>query len=173
MPTLFTFRDLDVWKQGMDLVEICYKTTGAFPRSELYGLTGQLRRAAVSMPSNIAEGHGRRTTKAYLNHVSIALGSHAEFSTCLELAGRLGFLPGTEAERITALSDSVGKLMYGLHRALARKVRKQGRPKTAPGPLPNLKPLTSVSARPSTSAATQGRRRGGELRPPTCAPGAC
>jgi four helix bundle protein len=126
MPTPFTFRDLDVWKQGMDLVEACYKTTGAFPRSELYGLTNQLRRAAVSIPSNIAEGHGRRTTKAHLNHVSIALGSHAELSTCLEVAARLGFLPGNETDRITALSDSVGRLMYGLHRALARKVRKQG-----------------------------------------------
>lgn len=122
MPTPFTFRDLDVWKQGMNLVEACYKATGAFPRSELYGLTGQLRRAAVSIPSNVAEGHGRRTTKAYMNHVSIAIGSHAEFATCIELAGRLGFLPPTERERITIQSDSVGRLLFGLHRALARKI---------------------------------------------------
>ncbi len=143
MPTLFTFRDLDVWKQGMDLVEICYKTTGTFPRSELYGLTGQLRRAAVSMPSNVAEGHGRRTTKAYLNHVSIALGSHAEFSTCLELAGRLGFVSAREKDSITALSDSVGRLMYGLHRALAHKVRTERRTKTPSASNPNLHPPTS------------------------------
>jgi four helix bundle protein len=78
MPTPFTYRDLVVWKQGMDLTEQCYKATAPFPRSELYGLTSQLRRASVSIPSNIAEGHGRRSTKAYLNHVSIAIGSQAE-----------------------------------------------------------------------------------------------
>ena len=82
----------------MDLVEVCYKTTAAFPRAELYGLTSQLRRAAVSIPSNVAEGHGRRTTKAYLNHVSIAIGSHAELATCIELAGRLDFLPPSEQD---------------------------------------------------------------------------
>ena len=76
----------------MDLAEYCYKATASFPKSELYGLTGQLRRASVSIPSNVAEGHGRRTTKAYLNHVSIAIGSQAEFATCIELAARFGFL---------------------------------------------------------------------------------
>jgi len=132
MPTPFTFRDLDAWKQGMDLVEVCYKAAGAFPRSELYGLTSQLRRAVVSMPSNVAEGHGRRTTKAYMNHVSIAIGSHAEFSTCLELAGRLGFLSRHETDRIAALSDSVGRLLYGLHRALALRIRKRARAPSNP-----------------------------------------
>ena len=106
----------------MDLVEACYNTTRAFPGSELYGLTSQLRRAAVSIPSNVAEGHGRRTTKAYLNHVSIAIGSHAEFATCIELADRLGFLSSTDRARIVNQSDSVGRLLYGLHRALARKI---------------------------------------------------
>ena len=118
----------------MDLVEVCYKTTEASLRSEQYGLTGQLRRAAVSIPSNVAEGHGRRTTQAYMNHVSIAIGSHAEFSTCVELCRRLGFMPAGDVARITGLSDSVGRLLYGLHRALARKVSKQGRPKLTPGP---------------------------------------
>jgi four helix bundle protein len=82
----FTYRDLVVWKLGMDLVERCYKATASFPKSELYGLTAQLRRACVSIPSNIAEGHGTRSTKAYMNHVSIAIGSQAELTTCLELA---------------------------------------------------------------------------------------
>jgi four helix bundle protein len=118
---MFTFRDLDVWRQGMDLVEHCYKITASFPKSELYGLTSQLRRAAVSIPSNLAEGHGRRTTRAYLNHVSIAIGSHAELTTCIELAGRLGLLPGTEKDRILEQSNSVGRLLYGLYRALAAK----------------------------------------------------
>ena len=118
---MFTYRDLEVWKLGVDLVEACYKATAVFPKSEMFGLTSQMRRAAVSIPSNIAEGHARRTTKAYMNHVSIAIGSHAEFATCIELRRRLGFLTETEANRIVALSDSVGRLLYGLYRALARK----------------------------------------------------
>jgi four helix bundle protein len=122
MSTMFTYRDLDAWKLGMDLVEECYKTTAAFPRSELYGLTGQLRRASVSIPANLAEGHARRTTRAYLNHVSIAIGSHAELATCVELGIRLGFLNAAEKDKLLALSDSVGRLLYGLYRALDREV---------------------------------------------------
>jgi four helix bundle protein len=122
MPKLFTYRDLVVWKLGMELAEESYRATAAFPKSELYGLTGQLRRAAVSIPANVAEGHGRRTTKAYLNHVSIAIGSQAEFATCIELAARLGFLAPADRDRIVRVSDSVGRLLYGLHRALKRKV---------------------------------------------------
>jgi four helix bundle protein len=128
MPTMFTYRDLDAWKLGMDPVEECYRTTAAFPRSELYGLTGQMRRACVSIPANVAEGHARRTTRAYLNHVSIAIGSHAEVATCIELSGRLAFLAPAERDRLTALSDSVGRLHYGLYRALDRKASQRVSP---------------------------------------------
>jgi len=131
MPTPFTYRDLVVWKQGMDLAEQCYKATASFPKSELYGLTGQLRRASVSIPSNVAEGHGRRSTKAYLNHVSIAIGSQAEFATCVELATRVGFLDEGNRKRVVALSDSVGRLLYGLHRALKRKLAEKKRTRSA------------------------------------------
>jgi four helix bundle protein len=127
MPKPFTYRDLVVWKQGMDLAAACYSVTTSFPKSELYGLTGQLRRAAVSIPSNIAEGHGRRSTKAYMNHISIAIGSQAELSTCIELAARFGFLDQAALKHITALSDSVGRLLYGLHRALKRKLAEKKR----------------------------------------------
>src|SRR5262245_58137642 len=92
MATPFTYRDLEAWQLGIDLVVRCYRTTAAFPATELYGLTSQVRRAAVSIPSNIAEGHCRKTTKAYINHVSIALGSHGELETCIELVSRLGFI---------------------------------------------------------------------------------
>ena len=88
----FTYRDLDAWKLGMDLVEHCYRVTAIFPKSELYGLTSQMRRAAVSIPSNLAEGHCRHSTKVFINHVDIALGSHGELETCIELAGRLASL---------------------------------------------------------------------------------
>src|SRR5437588_620934 len=80
------------WHMSMDFVELLYKETRNFPREELYGLTSQLRRAAVSIPSNVAEGYCRRRTKVYVNHVSIALGSHAELETCIEIASRLGFI---------------------------------------------------------------------------------
>jgi len=118
----------------MDLVERCYKATALFPNSELYGLTAQLRRTCVSIPSNVAEGHGRRSTKAYVNHVSIAIGSQAELTTCLELAARLGFLKPNERDGIINVSDSVGRLLYGLHRALKRKlaVRRRSRSVSSP-----------------------------------------
>jgi four helix bundle protein len=121
MPPAFTYRDLDAWKQGMDLVEHCYRTTASFPKSELYGLTSQPRRAAVSIPANVAEGHCRRSTKAYTNHVSIAIGSHGELETCVELSERLGFLSAADRARTLAISDSVGRLLHGLYRALAAK----------------------------------------------------
>jgi four helix bundle protein len=128
MPILI-YRDLDTWKQGMDLVERCYRVTGDFPRSELYGITTQLRRAAVSIPSNVAEGHCRRhSTKAYANHVSIALGSHGELETCIELACRLGFLAKHEAPGLQMASDSVGRLLSGLHRSLERKLANEDSP---------------------------------------------
>ena len=125
MSTLFTYRDLDAWKFGMDLVEECYRVTATFPRAELYGLTSQMRRAAISIPSNLAEGHCRRSTKAYANHVSIALGSHGELETCIEMAKRLGFLATAEKQKALALSDSVGRLLNGLYRSLQRKLLEQ------------------------------------------------
>jgi four helix bundle protein len=122
MSTMFTYRDLETWKQAMDLVERCYRITGSLPTSELYGLTSQLRRAAVSIPSNVAEGHCRRSTKAYANHVSIALGSHGELATCIDLCARLGFLKQAEATRLLASSNSVGRLLNGLYRSLEAKL---------------------------------------------------
>jgi four helix bundle protein len=121
MPLQFTYRDLDVWKQGMNLVEQCYRVTAAFPKYELYGLSSQMRRAAVSIPANLAEGHCRRSTKAYANHVSIAIGSHGELETCIELGVRLGFLQADERTQLLLVSDSVGRLLNGLYRALLRK----------------------------------------------------
>ena len=108
----------------MDLVEQCYKVSANFPRAELYGLTSQLRRAAVSIPSNVAEGYCRRTTKVYANHVSIALGSHGELDTCIELALRLGFLSPTDRDSLQNTSDTVGRLLSGLYRSLEEKIHR-------------------------------------------------
>ena len=88
----------------------------------MYGLTSQLRRAAVSIPSNVAEGFCRRSTKVYANHVAIALGSHAELETCFELAFRLGFLSAADRVRVVASTNSVGRLLSGLHRSLEEKI---------------------------------------------------
>jgi len=116
----FTFRHLDVWKQGMGLVEQIYRSTQPFPRSEQYGITNQIRRATLSIPCNIAEGHCRRSTKAFMNHVSIALGSHGELETLLEVSCRLGFLGPDEHRRLSTLAATVGRLLNGLYNSLER-----------------------------------------------------
>jgi four helix bundle protein len=119
------YKQLDTWQQAMTLVERCYEVTSAFPRSEMYGLTNQIRRAAVSIPSNVAEGFCRRKTKAYANHVSIALGSHGELETCLELAARLGFLSRDKLDLLEQMTTSVGSLLSGLHRSLEDKIARE------------------------------------------------
>jgi four helix bundle protein len=88
------FRDLRVWRQAVELVEQVYRVTERFPDREMYGLAVPLRRAAVSVPSNLAEGHTRQYIKKYPNRLSVAQGSLAELETQLEIAARLKFLPG-------------------------------------------------------------------------------
>src|SRR6266478_8268645 len=92
------FRDLRVWQCGMELVEEVYRLTRGFPKEELYGLTNQLRRAAVSIPSNIAEGQTRSHLKEFLQFLSMAQGSLAEVQTQIELAGRLRYLSAEQIQ---------------------------------------------------------------------------
>ncbi|HOD51973.1 MAG TPA: four helix bundle protein [Candidatus Hydrogenedentes bacterium] len=101
---------------------LIYQTTRRFPRDEMYGLTSQLRRAAVSVPSNIAEGHGRKSTKEYLNHLSMAKGSLMEMQTQLEIARRLEFLPLETFQETRQLTETVARLLHGLIRALQLKL---------------------------------------------------
>ena len=89
------YRDLIVWQKAMDLVEAIYRTTAAFPREEIYGLTAQMRRAAVSIPSNIAEGNGRNTTRDYLHFLGMAYGSVKEVETQVLIAERLRYIDST------------------------------------------------------------------------------
>ncbi|HWQ52783.1 MAG TPA: four helix bundle protein [Bryobacteraceae bacterium] len=121
-PALSHFRELRVWQAGMDLVVAVYQITAAFPPDEKYGIMSQLRRAAVSVPSNIAEGHRRESTREYLNHISMAQGSLAEVETQLEIAARLGYFPQEQLlpriEEISALS----KQLFALRNSLARYV---------------------------------------------------
>jgi len=116
------FRNLDTWQLAMTLVERIYEATTKFPSEERYGLTSQVRRAAVSIPSNVAEGFCRRGTKPYAQHVAIALGSHGELETCLELGVRLKFLATADYAQLEKMLTSVGSLLSGLHRSLKDKI---------------------------------------------------
>jgi four helix bundle protein len=115
------FRDLVVWQRGMDVVEAVYRVSQGFPKAELYGLTSQLRRAAISVPSNIAEGHTRATTKEYLNHLSMAQASLAEVETQIEIAVRLGYLQSSDSNALLENAGILGRQLYALRDALLRK----------------------------------------------------
>ena len=104
----------------MDLVAEVYKISRTFPREEIYGLTSQLRRAAVSIPSNIAEGQGRRTTPDFLRHLSIAYGSLLELETQILIAIRLGYLLQGRCRDVMNMAAEVGRLLNGLMTSLAR-----------------------------------------------------
>jgi len=105
----------------MDVVEAVYQLSCAFPKTETYGLTSQVRRAAVSVPSNIAEGHTRATTREYLNHLSVAQGSLAEVETQLEVAGRLQYVDIAELAPILDQCVVLGKQLYKLRDALMKR----------------------------------------------------
>ncbi len=98
----------------MQLCTAIYVLTRKFPREELYGLTNQLRRASVSIPSNIAEGYGRGTRDQYKQFLSIALGSYMELQTQLTIAVRLGFLEPSEFEKVEMLASEVGKMLSAI-----------------------------------------------------------
>jgi len=115
---LRSYRDLIAWQRAMDLVELVYGATRSWPKEELYELTSQIRRAVVSVPSNIAEGQGRSGAKEFAHHLSIARGSLAELETQTLVAQRLGYLASDAADPILATATEVGRLIYGLSRSL-------------------------------------------------------
>jgi len=115
-----SYRDLRVWQSGVDLVTEIYRETQSFPPQEIYGLTNQLRRAAVSVPSNIAEGHAREHTREFLNFISIAQGSLAEMQTQIEIAKRLKYLSEENTDRILDQTVSLSKQLYSLRNALTK-----------------------------------------------------
>lgn len=111
-------KKLVAWTKGMDLVERIYELTRTFPREEIYGLTSQLRRAAISVPSNIAEGAADRTTMQFRNYLTVALGSLNELDTQLEIAKRIGYLNTQNFTLTEALVDECLAVTYGLRRSL-------------------------------------------------------
>jgi len=112
------FRKIEAWRFADDLAVAVYDATKSFPADERYGLTQQLRRAAVSVPSNIAEGAGRATKSDYLRFCSIGRGSLAELRYQLHLACRLGYLDEGEYTALEALADRVGAVLHGLMQAI-------------------------------------------------------
>ena len=113
------YQQLIVWQKAMDLVEQIYASSKGFPREELYGLTSQLRRAAVSIPPNIAEGQGRRTTADFVRHLSISYGSLRELETQTLIAARLRYLTKERCQDILEMAGEVGRLLNGLMSSLA------------------------------------------------------
>lgn len=117
-----SYRDLKVWQLGMEIVERSYQLTKSFPREEVYGLSSQLRRAAVSIPANIAEGHARAFTKEFLKFLSIAVGSLAKVETYLDLSIRLNYCQETEIRGIVELAAEERRMLRGLQRALRARM---------------------------------------------------
>ena len=113
-------RQLEVWKRAVGLVEAVYLATSSFPPDERFGLTSQMRRAAVSVPSNIAEGHARPGTRELLYFLGIASGSLSELDTLVELAQRLGFLNDTQELRKEL--DEVSGMLMGLQASIRRRI---------------------------------------------------
>lgn len=111
------YSDLVVWQRGMDLVEEIYRVTKRFPKEELYGLTSQIRRAAISIPSNIAEGQSRSTLD-FARFLAIAHGSLSEVETQMLIAYRLDYLKETDLSTLDALAGEVGRLLNGLTRSI-------------------------------------------------------
>ena len=111
--------DLDAWKESRKLVSAIYRATQAFPKEEMFGLTAQMRRAAVSVPSNIAEGAARTGSREYAQFLSVARGSLSELETQLFIACDLGYLSGDHP--VLAMVSRVSKLVTGLHKAIRNR----------------------------------------------------
>jgi four helix bundle protein len=114
------YAELIAWQKAMNLVEDVYKVSKSFPREEMYGLTSQIRRAAVSIPSNIAEGQGRSTTADFLRHLSIAYGSLREVETQILIAARLRYLAQARTDGVMQMAGEVGRLLNGLMISLVK-----------------------------------------------------
>jgi four helix bundle protein len=112
------YRDLKVWQAAMQLATEIYRLSAEFPKHETYGLASQIQRSAVSIPSNIGEGHGRNSNKEFYHFLGVALGSLAELETQLLLARRLGYLTEELINPVLQVSDETAKMLKGLQKSL-------------------------------------------------------
>src|SRR5579884_3209305 len=121
MSGLRSFRDLEVWKKSIDLAEAIYRTSSGWPSDERFGLIQQIRRAAASIPANVAEGAERQGTREFLQFLGVAKGSLAEVETFLVLAERLSYLSQEAAAGLRNQAADVGRMLSGLTRSLRSK----------------------------------------------------
>jgi len=121
MPTFKSYRDLEVWRRAMRLAKRIYQVTQKFPTDERFGLTNQLRRASVSVPSNLAEGHARVGAGEFSRFLSIAMGSVAELETQILLSRDLGYLKEALTLELLAELDVIGKILRGLAKSIERR----------------------------------------------------
>jgi len=112
---------LEVYRKAMDLVIECYQLAAMFPKMETYGLTGQLQRASVSIPANIAEGHQRQHSREFFQHLWIASGSLAELEIHLQIAARLDYIGEKQLEDILDKTAEVGRMLKGLRKSMGRR----------------------------------------------------
>ena len=126
MAMIKSFRDLDAWRVAMDLAVNIYKFVDRLPRCERFEMASQMRRAAVSVPSNIAEGEGHGATLRNRNHVRIAAGSVAELSTCVEICLRVGYVDSQTASTLQDELTRTRKLVHGLQNSILRRVAAEG-----------------------------------------------
>lgn len=112
---------LDVWNKAIDFVVTVYRATDSFPKDEKFGLTSQIRRAAVSIPANIAEGAARQSNKEFIHFLSNAQGSASELETELLIAHRLGYLGANSYREVRSTLDSIGRMIVGLSQHLKSK----------------------------------------------------
>ena len=118
--TIESYRDLRVWREAMDLAETCYRLTSSLPREEMFGITLQIRRAAVSIPANIAEGYGRDSKGSYGQFLRVAQGSLKELETHLLLSQRLGCTAEESVAPLLSSCDSLGRMLRSLIRSIER-----------------------------------------------------
>lgn len=121
----YRFEDLRVWQKAMEFCTDVYSKTGRFPKEESYGLTSQFRRAATSIPLNIAEGSGCRTTKEFIQFLYIALRSQYEVVTIIRLSSQLGFLRADDAKELDEKVAEIGKLLQALINSLQKKAKSE------------------------------------------------
>src|SRR6516165_10296995 len=112
-----SYRELEVWKLSMDLAAECFRTTKSFPKEEVFAMTSQIRRAAASIPANIAEGQGREHTKEFLHHLSVARGSLMELETHLMLSQRVGLLDQNATTLLLTRTERISRMLAGLRKA--------------------------------------------------------
>jgi len=124
-PAINSYQDLRVWQDGMALAEACYRLVAGFPREELFAMSSQIRRAATSIPANIAEGYGRENTQSFIQYLRIANGSLKELETHLLLSERVGLLDKRRIATPMEQCASLGKMLRSLIRSLQRKVSKR------------------------------------------------